>query len=236
MSDNKKKIRCVVIDTATQIQENQYMADRKKPGHDDWKDYGQDLFNFFTVLQELGFEFILVIGPPGTGKSSGMRTLEPGTAVLFNADKKNPTWIGGREVFGSKTKPNFPYHQLPNSYQDIINSIAEGIKAGAFEEERFAFVLGHTENYKEGMETRVRLKTMGKLNNKMQVEGKMETVLYSSVSMENGVPNYLLETQNNGYNTARSHMGMFEGKIPNDYKFILDRMLGLTDKTHPDNV
>lgn len=28
------KIRTICIDTVTQIQENQYMLDKKKPGHD----------------------------------------------------------------------------------------------------------------------------------------------------------------------------------------------------------
>ena len=84
----------------------------------------------------------------------------------------------------------------------------------------------HTENFKEGAEQRVRLKTLGQLTNKMQIEGKMETVLYSTVEKEaNGELSYLLETQNNGYNTARSPQGAFEGKIPNDYKFIVETLL-----------
>ena len=59
----------------------------------------------------------------------------------------------------------------------------------------------------------------------MQLEGKMETVLYSRVEMESGKPVFLLETQNNGSNTARSHQNMFEGKIPNDYNMILEKLL-----------
>src|SRR5690606_7810255 len=99
------------------------------------------------------------------------------------------------------------------------------LERGMFEEDRFAFITGHTENFKEGSETRVRLKTLGNLNNKMQLEGKLETVLYSVVEMEAGSPVYLLETQNNGYNTARSPMNLFEGKIPNDYNMIIEKLL-----------
>lgn len=53
---------------------------------------------------------------------------------------------------------------------------------------------------------------------------KLETVLYSKVELENGKQHYLLETQNNGYNTARSPMGLFDGKISNDYQLIVDKL------------
>jgi hypothetical protein len=59
----------------------------------------------------------------------------------------------------------------------------------------------------------------------MQLEGKAETVMYSRVEMEQGKPTYILEAQNNGFNTARSHQGMFPQKIPNDYQMIVEGLL-----------
>ena len=90
------KIRTITVDTLTQIQENEYMTDKKKPGHDKWKDYAITLHSFIIALQDQGFEIILIIGPPGTGKSSGMATLDPNTNIWFNADNKNPVWKGGK--------------------------------------------------------------------------------------------------------------------------------------------
>lgn len=218
------KVRSITIDTLTAIQENQFMLDKRKPGHDQWKDYGQEIYEFVIYLQNMGFECILVIGEPGTGKSSGMRTLLHETNIWYNVDNKNPVWTGGKEEYGRKNSPT-KYHVLPKYYNDMKAHINAVQTAGGFEDERFAFLLGHIEAYKSGADTRERLKTMGKLANKMQIEGKLESVFYSKVEIDNGNRNYILETQNNGYNTIRSPMGLFEGKIINDYQLILDKLM-----------
>jgi len=99
------KIRTITIDTLTQIQENEYMYDKSRPGMDKWKDYSVSLYTFMSELQRMGFELILVLGPPGTGKSSGMRTLPSKTNIWYNIDNKNPVWIGGKEEYGKKNSP-----------------------------------------------------------------------------------------------------------------------------------
>lgn len=176
-------------------------------------------------IQDLGFEIVLILGEPGTGKSSGMATLDHNSNIWYNADRKNPVWSGGKDEYGRKSTPRAPYHFIPNTYKDIISHIKGGIEKGMFSEDRFAFITGHTETYKVGHDTKERLKILGKLGTKMQLEGKMETVLYSRVEMESGKPEYILETQNNGFNTARSPQGLFEGKVPNDYKAILEKLI-----------
>lgn len=224
MSETKKKIKSICVDTLTGIQNEEYMRDRKRPGLDKWKDYGTDIYSFISDLQRLGFTIILVLGEPGTGKSTGMRTLESGTNIWYNADNKNPVWIGGNQEYGKKNAPKAPYHVIPTSYKDIIDHIEGGLKAGMFEDDRYAFITGHIENYKSGNETMQRLKVLGNLATKMQLEGKLETVLYSTIERDGASNKYLLETQNNGFNTARSPQELFEPKIENDYKFILDKL------------
>jgi len=221
------KIKSICVDTLTAIQDNQYASDIKKPGHDQWRDYGVSIYDFITQLQSLGFDICLILGEPGSGKSSGMRTLPAGENVWYNADNKNPTWKGGREIYGKKHKPKAPYHVIPKSYDEIIGHIKGGIEGGMFEEDKVAFITGHTETYKSGFETRVRLKTLGKLANKMQIEGKLEVVCYAKVQKDaaSGETKFLLHTQNDGTNTARSNEGMLDGVIENDYKLILDKML-----------
>jgi len=217
-------VKTITVDTLTAIQENEYMADKKKPGHDQWKDYGQSIFTFVNDLMKLGFEIIYILGEPGTGKSSGMRTLPHDSNVWFNADNKNPIWTGGKEEYGKKTNPRAPFHMIPTTYQEMLDHIKAGLDKGIFENERYAFVLGHIEAYKTGIETKERLKVLGKLASKMQLEGKAETVLYSRVEMEGGKRDYILETQSSGYNTARSPMDLFEGKISNDYNLVIEKL------------
>lgn len=225
MAEEAKKIRSICIDTLTGIQNEIYMTSVKKPNHDTWMDYGKDIWTLISYLQDRGFEIIMVLGEPGTGKSTGMRTLESGTNVWFNADNKNPVWTGGKAEYGTKHNPKKPFHFIPKTYKEITDNIDKMISKDMFEDERFAILTGHLEDYKSGYETRVRLKTLGKVGSKMQLEGKLETVLYSAVVKEADGLNYVLETQNSGLNTTRSPMDLFEPIIPNDYQFIIDKLL-----------
>lgn len=219
------KVRSICVDTLTGIQTEEYMRDKKKAGHDKWKDYGQDIYTFIGDLQRRGFELVLILGEPGTGKSSGMRTLKPDTNIWYNADNKNPVWIGGKAEYGTKNNPRDRYHVIPTSYKEITTHIDIGLQNNGFEEERYAFITGHIETFKSGNETMQRLKVLGNMASKMQLEGKLESVFYSMVQKENNEVSYILETQNNGFNTARSPQGLFEQKIPNDYNMILESLM-----------
>ena len=110
-------------------------------------------------------------------KSTGMRTLPHDTNIWFNADNKNPVWEGGKEEYGKKLNPRLPFHLIPKSYKDIIDHIDLGLSKGMFEDERYAILTGHTEDYKSGNENFKRLKVLGNLATKMQLEGRLETVL-----------------------------------------------------------
>ena len=227
MAEEKKErlIESICIDTLTGIQSNQFMGDSNKAGHDEWKDYGQSIYTLITHIQQLGFEIVLVLGEPGVGKSTGMRNLPPDSNIWFNADNKNPVWKGGREEYGKKFNPRMPFHVIPQNYGEITGHIQEGLAGGMFAEERYAFITGHTETYKErNGRIKVRLKVLGKMATKMQLEGKLETVLYAEVQVSGSEVKYVLHTQNDGFNTARSPQGAFEPVIDNDYNFVLQTL------------
>lgn len=221
------KVRTICIDTLTGIQNEIYMTESKKPNHDVWADYGKGIWQLISDLQSKGFEIILILGEPGTGKSTGMRNLPHNTNIWYNADNKNPVWIGGKEEYGRKSSPRLPFHIIPKNYKDITDHIELGLSKGMFEDERFAILTGHIEDYKTGGDNKKRLKTLGKLTTKMQLEGRLEVVLYSEVKIEGDETKYVLCTENDGVNTARSPMGLFDKVIDNDYNFIIEKLLSL---------
>ncbi len=220
-----EKVRTICIDTLTGIQNEIYMRESKAPNFDIWKDYGTSIWGLISDLQDLGFQIIMVLGEPGTGKSTGMMTLPHNTNIWYNADNKNPVWVGGKEEYGKKANPRVPYHIIPKSYADITNHIKMGLGKGMFEEDRYAILTGHIEDYKTGMETKKRLKVLGKMATKMQLEGKLETVLYSEVRLNAGKTEFVLTTMNDGTNTARSPMNLFESVIPNDYNLVITKLM-----------
>lgn len=221
------KVRTICIDTLTGIQNEIYMTESKKPNHDVWTDYGKGIWQLISDLQVKGFEIILILGEPGTGKSTGMRNLPHNTNIWYNADNKNPVWIGGKEEYGRKSSPRLPFHIIPKNYKDIMEHIDLGISKGMFEEERFAILTGHIEDYKTGGDNKKRLKTLGKLTTKMQLEGRLEVVLYSEVKIEGEETKYVLCTENDGVNTSRSPMGLFDKVIENDYNYVIEKLLSL---------
>lgn len=235
MENKQVKIRSICIDTLTAIMSNQYMTDANKPGFSKWVDLSQGIWQLIEALHDLEFEIIMIIGEPGTGKSSGMMTLPHNTNIWYNADKKNPIWKGGRQEYGTKKNPRSPYHVIPKTYNDIFAHLKKGLDSGKFEDDRFAILTGHVEPYKIGDDYNKRLKVIGNLTKRMDLEGKLDNVLYSSVIMKDDKHQYVLETHNDGYNTARTPMDLFEDTIPNDYNFVIKKLLEFTYGTENKN-
>lgn len=228
-----KKIQTIVVDTLNEIQNKQYIGlldANTMVSRDKWKDFGVDIYMFMKHLQDLGFETILILGKEGTGKSFGIKHLEPGTNIWFNSDKKNPTFkeveFGGktypaRKVYGTKNNPT-KYMSIPSTYREIINYVEEVKKGGLLADVPVAFLIGHVEDYRlpEG-EIGQKLKTLGGLATKMNIEGSVEYCLYSSIIVTGDKREFKFQTQNSGLNTARSSEKAFETDvINNDYNLI----------------
>lgn len=86
--------------------------------------------------------------------------------------------------------------------------------------------LGHVENnYDSDGVLRTSFKVPGGklVGQTILPESLFTTVLYSEVVLENNIRKYYFITQNNGRNTCKSPMGMFEDiQIPNDLKYVLE--------------
>lgn len=216
--------KCITVDTINGIQDAQYSAEAGKPNFDKWRNYGVELYNFIKSLQKLGFEIVGVFGDFGSGKSYGMSTLKEGECMWYNADAKNPTWKGGKEIFGTKRNPT--EHQLiPTSYQQIIQNLTSKGKS-AFVDNPVAFITGHIDEYKApNGEVRYRLKILGNLARNLSVEGLFENTLYTHVQKEKEDTKFYFKTINSGGDTCRTTEGLFDGDlIPNDYSYILKKL------------
>jgi hypothetical protein len=88
-------------------------------------------------------------------------------------------------------------------------------------------VLTHVDSVTDatGMKMR-RAKTVGKLvDNIVNLEGMFTCVLFTDVQEKDGKMEYGFLTQNDGSNTGKTPMGMFEeNKIPNDLKFVFEKI------------
>lgn len=101
------------------------------------------------------------------------------------------------------------YNEIARSAWDIL------MAAGQQADSKRVYILGHTQEDDAG---RIKAKTIGKLlDEKITIEGLLTIVLRTAVINEQ----YLFSTQNNGSDTVKSPMGLFEDPhIPNDLKAV----------------
>lgn len=221
--------KTVCVDTINAIQNNQHMETLDKGTmmtRDKWKDYGVHIYNFLLDLQRLGFEIVLVLGYEGSGKSYGIKYLNPETNIWFHTDDKKVTFKGGKQAYfedGDYTKPK-PNYRVPKDYDEIIKTLTNVKAKGLMAPNPIAFVTGHIEDYKsEDGEIRQRLKVLGSMATKFNIEGKVTHCYYTSIMKKGDKIEYKLRTQNTGSNTGRSPEGAFEELyIDNNFQTIVD--------------
>lgn len=223
---------------------------------------------------------VLILGEPGTGKTSAAETLDPKSTFIICSDKKSLPFRGWKNNYKTVLKDNGKLDILQTNYYETNNpttiiSLMKAIseqrpdikviildtltnimvsifmdkaKEKGFEkyvdlahdtynvlktlndlrEDLTVIVTAHVENSydAEGVLRTGFMVVGGKLiGEKIKVEGLFTIVLYSEVVMEDKVPHYYFQTQNNGKNSCKSPKGMFtELRIPNDYKIVLQKI------------
>lgn len=193
---------------------------------------------------------VLILGESGSGKTASMRNFEPGEIGVINVagkplpfkskielfssddymavDKKiseyvedgikvvvvdDSQYLMANEFMRRATETGFQkFTEIGQNYWALINSVKE------LPDDVIVYFLSHTENL-DGNE---KVKTIGKLlDEKITIEGMFTIVLKTAVS--DGV--YTFCTQNNGHDTVKSPMGMFESiNVDNDLKFIDEKI------------
>ena len=190
---------------------------------------------------------VMILGESGTGKSASLRNVQPGEVAIINvAGKPLPfrtrlkTYIsddynqvtaairgyvgkGAKSIviddsqylmadeFMRRAKENGfqKFTDIGKNYFDLISLVK------TLPDDRIVYFLSHLTTDDQGRE---RCKTIGKLlDEKITVEGLFTIVLKTQV--KDG--HYYFSTQNNGMDTVKSPIGMFEDSLTeNDLKTI----------------
>lgn len=207
----------------------------KKGTHDQWKDYGIEVYQFYNWIKSLEDTVLVqILGNEGSGKTVGGKHLDPNTNVWINADNKPLSFFGAKKMYRQELSQEEIAQGLrknlatPYDYEQAKATIRalHAKRKGVF----IVFVMGHIENYNlPAGGVGQRLKVLGKQATKLGIEGLNTVHTYYTkidpIFQPNDPQRYKLETFNSGYNTVRSPEGYWEGEIENNLQLIVNRIL-----------
>lgn len=191
---------------------------------------------------------VMVYGQSGTGKSTSLRNFSPDEVAVVNVSGKPMPFRTKLQTYNtddygkilnaiSKTERKsividdatylmvgeFMRNAKVTGYQkytDMAVSFNNLIEfASKLPDDKIVYFMGHSDQADDGRE---HFKTIGKmLDNYVTVEGKFTIVLKTVV--QDG--RYMFSTQNNGQDTVKSPLGLFEQSlIDNDLKYVDEKI------------
>lgn len=190
----------------------------------------------------------LILGESGTGKSSSLRNFSEGDVFVIRAINKplpfknhirsivsddysdikkamktakekiividDAQYLMSNEFMRRATERGYDkFTEIAQGFWDLINSIND------LDDDVRVYIMAHIERDANGNE---KIKTIGKmLDEKITVEGMFTIVLKTNVTDGN----YSFITQNNGHDTTKSPLGMFNSyAIDNDLKYVDEKI------------
>jgi hypothetical protein len=222
-----EKYEVVVVDTLNSIQTDLYMSlldEKTMVSRDKWKDFGVEVYMLYEKIKSIKGHIIQILGKEGSGKSYGIKYLNPETTLWIHTDRKPITFKGGNKVW----KPeNRNFTEVPRTFKEIMERIVmANEKKLNPDQPLYVFILGHIEDYK-GADDAVhqRLKLLGSMATKMNVEGGLVNSLYTNVTWTGDKLEYKLDTKSSGFNTARTQEDLFPTRlIDNNFQLIVDAL------------
>ncbi|WP_064590758.1 AAA family ATPase [Streptobacillus moniliformis] len=124
------------------------------------------------------------------------------------------TYLIAKQYLESNAKGYDKFIGLLENFYHLVNAI-EHLER----EDLKVIMLGHQKENENG---KMAFKTIGKaIDDKITLEGLFSIVLNTEIRDNE----YCFRTQNNGYNTSKSPLGMFESEyIENDLKLVVDKI------------
>lgn len=118
------------------------------------------------------------------------------------------------------TDPNVDW----DFYKIVSREMYAIIDAGKKDKTRMHLFIGHNDTTYDANGKKVEaVRTIGKLlSEKIDIPSLFTVVLCPEVERKDKVSEYSLITQSNGTNAAKSPEGMFDYRVPNDYKLVID--------------
>lgn len=188
----------------------------------------------------------MLYGQSGTGKSTSLRNFQKEDVSIINVSGKPmpfrhklPTVSTDnyKQIIGGLPKIKTPSIVIDDATYLMVNAFMRNAKVQGYQKytdmafdfnslieaalklpnDKIVYFIGHSNQADDGRE---QFKTIGKmLDNYVTLEGKFTIVLKTVV--KDG--QYYFSTKNNGMDTVKSPMGMFEEElIPNDLKAVDD--------------
>lgn len=218
--EKAKNVNAIIIDTVNELQDNEYLENMRKQGKASFQQYidlNVKLKVMVNDLKDLFDEVVLVIGGEGTGKSFGIKGLDPRRSIWFNTDRKPATFKGGRKNYKKEYRN---YFDDIKSYPELLDLLTKAKKICSEEEPVIVFLLGHLA--KDPDTGAMKLKTIGKFGEKLNIVGSVTNCYFTHlVPGPEGKMQYLLDTTNDGTNVARCLEDLYPTKyIPNNFEYI----------------
>lgn len=189
---------------------------------------------------------VMIYGQSGTGKSTALRNFESEDVSIINVSgkplpfrKKLPTASTDnyQQIVAGLGKISTPSIVIDDATYLMVNAFMRNAKVQGYQkytdmaydfnnlveaaaklpDDKIVYFIGHSDQADDGRE---HFKTIGKmLDNYVTLEGRFTIVLKTVV--KDG--EYLFSTQNNGQDTVKSPMDLFDqALIPNDLKAVDD--------------
>ena len=215
---------CLILDTINELQDLEYIDNINKKGKADFQAY-IDLnvsVKIVTNLLKKHFdEIVMIVGPEGSGKSFGIKTLNPRTTMWLNTDNKPPTFKGGKQNYSAKQRN---MSKSISSYKELNEKIELAAKHRDKTVPFVVFLLGHLGVDKDT--GKQKLKTIGKFSEKLNLDGAVTNCFFTRMQVEKDNHTFFIDTQNDGNNTGRCVEELFPTRyIPNNFEYIRQQII-----------